>query len=160
MDNNSSPKIKRKHIDLHKNSPKDIKQQKSVFHQFRKVKHIERKGRLDHGEDTTSSDNSLDTPSERRVSRKPSLVSRRVSPPTHPRSRDDLSSLHTPVTQRPPQPGRTVQAKPSCGIYLERNKIVLVLIICDNKTSQAPLHTDLQLWSQDPQLRSSPWQVG
>ena len=115
VENNSSPKIKRKHIDLHKNSPKEIKPQKSVFHQFRKVSHVPSR---DHGDDvmTSSSDNSLDTSEAR--SRRPPQVTRRLSPqsPGHRRSGDDLSSLNT-VAQRPPPPHpvRAQPPKPSCG---------------------------------------------
>ena len=113
VENNSSPKIKRKHIDLlHKNSPKEIQKQKSVFHQFRKVSHVPSRDRSD--EVTSSSDNSLDS-GDLRV-RKPSLVTRRQSPPPPLRSRDDLRCLNTPVTvQRQPQPVRALHNKPSCG---------------------------------------------
>ena len=113
VENNSSPKIKRKHIDLlHKNSPKEIQKQKSVFHQFRKVSHVPTRDRSD--EVTSSSDNSLDSGEALRV-RKPSLVTRRQSPPPL-RSRDDLRCLNTPVTvQRQPQPVRALHNKPSCG---------------------------------------------
>ena len=112
VENNSSPKIKRKHIDLlHKNSPKEIQKQKSVFHQFRKVSHVPSQDRSD--EVTSSSDNSLDSGALR--VRKPSLVTRRQSPPPPLRSRDDLRSLNTPVAvQRQPQPVRA-HNKPSCG---------------------------------------------
>ena len=114
VENNSSPKIKRKHIDLHKNSPKEIKQQKSVFHQFRKVSHVPSGERADLRDDD-SSDASLDSSETRRV-RKPSLVTRRQSPPPPQRSRDDLNIVKTPTTApRLPQSVRPLPAKPSCG---------------------------------------------
>ena len=115
VENNSSPKIKRKHIDLHKNSPKEIKKQKSVFHQFRKVSHVPSGDRADLRDDD-SSDNSLDSSDTRRV-RKPSLVTRRQSPPPPQRSRDDLNVVKTPIMAAPrlPQSVRSLQTKPSCG---------------------------------------------
>ena len=122
VENNSSPKIKRKHIDLlHKNSPKEIQKQKSVFHQFRKVSHGPIRDRSDLRDDaTSSSDNSLDSSEALRV-RKPSLVTRRQSPPPPLKSRDDLRCLNTPVAiQRQPQPVRALQAKPSCGEFIEK----------------------------------------
>ena len=119
VENNSSPKIKRKHIDLlHKNSPKEIQKQKSVFHQFRKVSHVPTRDRSD--EVTSSSDNSLDSSEALKV-RKPSLVTRRQTPPPPLKSRDDLRCLNTPVAiQRQPQPVRALQAKPSCGEFIEK----------------------------------------
>ena len=119
VENNSSPKIKRKHIDLHKNSPKEIQKQKSVFHQLRKVSHVPGRDRSDlRDEVTSSSDNSLDS-SDIMVIRKQSLVTRRPQSPPPLRSRDDL--LNTPMTtQKHPPPVRALQAKPSCGELEEK----------------------------------------
>ena len=113
VDNNSSPKIKRKYSEAKsKNLRSEKPSQKSVFHQFRKVKAASpaaapsatKDNDPDH-DDTTGSDNSLEleaAPEQRRQCR---VLTRARDSPRPASRKQSRASLLTPTLKQKPISG-------------------------------------------------------
>ena len=116
VDNNSSPKIKRKYSEAkRKNTRSEKPSQKSVFHQFRKVKaaspaaapSVTKDNDPDH-DDTTGSDNSLEleaAPEPRRQSRVLTRARDARDSPRPASRKQSRASLLTPTLKQKPISG-------------------------------------------------------
>ena len=117
VENNSSPKIKRKYSEAkNKNIRSEKPSQKSVFHQFRKVKAASpaaapsatKDNDPDH-DDTTGSDNSLELEAAPVPRRQCRVLTRARDTPRPASRKQSRASLLTPTLKQKPISGATTR---------------------------------------------------